>query len=151
MGEYNAYRDYEKNRSESAEVNADIYGRINVSSLNNSCDDSGEFVSERRDDGDISFAPKQKIKARPQAQKRSRPAGQRSVGSVDGERIVDIVCILITVVGLVLIALNFNAVLDAIMQVLYPIIQIVLQIVGLVILGVIAWYAIRRALRRFRI
>ena len=153
MGEFDAYQKYERSNNGGREVNADIYGRIDASSLNSGFgDDTGEFVSEQRIDSGISLLPNQKPTERANYNKH-RPAihiGQYSMGAIGGERIVDIVCILITIVGLILIAINFQAVLDAIMQVLYPIIEVVIIILLLVVLGALAWSILRRRFSSFR-
>lgn len=154
MGEFDAYRNYERSKNDGGEVNADIYGRIDVDSLNNSYgDNSGEFVSDFRTDGGASLSPKQKPNLRMKPCIHNRPTihtGRRSMGAIDGERIVDIVCIIITIVGLILITINFHAVLDAIMKVIYPIIEILILTVLLVVLGVLVWLILRRRFSSFR-
>ena len=55
MGEFDAYRNYEKSKNDGGEVNADIYGRIDVTSLNNSYSDKSnkdkvaEHNNEKKD------------------------------------------------------------------------------------------------------
>lgn len=153
MGDFDAYRNYERSQNDSGEVNADIYGRIDVASLNNSySDDSGEFVSDRRANEGVSLSQKQKakVKTKHSIHRPTIHTDPHSMDAIDGERIVDIVCILITIVGLILIAINFHAILDAIMQVIYPIIEIVILIVLLFVLGVLAWLLLRRRFSSFR-
>lgn len=145
MGEFDAYRNYEKNKNDGGDVKGDFYGRIDLSSLNNSYDDdSGDFVSNHWNDRENSSFAKQNVKSQPSIHKPPIHTVQRSMSAIDGERVVDIVCILITIVGLVLIAINFNAVLDAIIQVIYPIIEIVIFIALLAVLGFFIWLALRR-------
>lgn len=153
MGEFDTYRNYDIGKNDDGKTHIDSYNRTDITSFNGGYDDgSGEFVSNYQADSEIFLSSKQRPKEKTNlgTYRTGFHIKRLPISSINGERIIDIVCTLITIVGLILIAFNFNAVLDAIMHVIYPIIKIVILIIILVVLGVLARLALRRRYSFFR-
>ncbi len=70
-------------------------------------------------------------------------------GNISPERWVDIVCIPVTIAGLILIVLNFEIILEALFLFLYPIIETVLFIAVLAAIVVGLFLLLRRRRRYY--
>ncbi len=146
MGDFNAYDHYRSGKSSSLDQYSDIYGTIDRSKLE-ATQTKGDFDFERSENRSVQTDGRNHTPAKRTSRRHSAHINSR-VSGITGEHLIDIVCIAITVIALVLITINFEAVMLWLINLIYPAIEFVMVIAAVLILIGVLVVALRSSIRR---